>query len=310
MTDPHSPVLCVGEALIDIVVRGSDIREHVGGSPLNVACGLARLGHATSFASWWAHDERGARIAEHAARHGLAVVPGSDGAGRTSTALARLDETGQATYEFDLDWQLPRLPATDQIGHLHIGSIAATLAPGADDVLAAARAVTGHGTVSYDPNVRPAIMGSAVEVRGRIEQLIRLSDVVKASDEDLDWLYPGADPAEVAAGWLASGPALVVITGGAAGAKAWLTPSPDAREFGSLSVRVADTVGAGDSFMAGLLSGLLDAGLLGGPDAGSGLRHASWTEVSPAIDRAIQTSAITVTHAGAYSPTRAELAAE
>ncbi|MGB3956148.1 MAG: carbohydrate kinase [Brooklawnia sp.] len=310
MTESTAAVLCVGEALIDVVSRGSGSREYVGGSPLNVACGLARLGHPTSFASWWADDDRGRRIAGHAADHGLLVVAGSDGAERTSTALARLDADGQASYEFDLDWQLPPMASTESSGHLHLGSIGATLPPGADDVLALARQLHGRATVSYDPNVRPAIMGAAADVLGRIEELVGLSDAVKASSEDLEWLYPGVPPVEAAARWLARGPALVVVTRGAVGSLTWFATEPAPRESAAQRVPVVDTVGAGDSFMAGLLSGLLDAGLLGRPDAGDRLRQAGWAVVGPAIDRAIQTSAITVTHSGAYSPTRAELPGE
>lgn len=309
MTTANAPVLCLGEALIDIVDRGGERSEHVGGSPLNVACGLAALDHATGFAGWWGDDERGRAISAHASAAGLRVVEGSDGAFRTSTALAMLDASNQASYEFDLDWQLPSLDL-DQVGHLHTGSIAATLAPGADAVLAAVQAMRGRGTVSYDPNARPAIMGSAAQVRGRIEELIAAADVVKASDEDIAWLYGRAIPlTDVARTWLASGPGLVVVTRGGQGAVAFLASQPEPLGIDPLRVEVTDTVGAGDSFMAGLLSGLLDAGLLGSREARSRLQDADWDAVRPALERAAATSGITVTHAGAYSPSRAEVAA-
>lgn len=308
-SDLTQPVLCLGEALIDVIIKNEGQAEHVGGSPLNVACGLARLGHDTQFASWWGRDARGDRIAEHLTAHGVTVLPGSDGASRTSTALAKLDATGQASYEFDLDWQLPQLPPGFG-GHLHTGSIAATLAPGADDVLAAVRGMAERTTISYDPNARPAIMGSASAVLPRIEELIGLADLVKASDEDLAWLYPDLPVDAVARRWLDARPGLVVITRGSAGASAWLAAEPDSCEVAGRRVPAVDTVGAGDSFMAGLISGLLDASLLGSTDAKTRLRQSRWADVRPALDRAAATAALTVSRQGAYSPTRAELVAD
>lgn len=125
-----TPVLVVGEALIDIVIPlDGAAAEHVGGSPANVAIGLARLGHPTTFATRIGADERGQTIGSLLNAEIVTLVPGSTNAPRTSTALARLDENKIATYEFDLDWNVdPDLVAPDG-GHLHTGSIAATLTP-------------------------------------------------------------------------------------------------------------------------------------------------------------------------------------
>ena len=303
-----SPVLCLGEALVDVVIRGEESSEHVGGSPLNVACGLAALGHPVILASWWGDDARGKAIEEYSARHHVEVVPGTNGAAKTPVAYAYLDELGHATYEFDLEWKVPALPSPSEVSHLHIGSLSATIAPGGADVLRAVRAMAEVGTVSYDPNVRPAIIGPADEVREQIEELISLSDVVKASEEDVEWLY-GDEPLEsVMRRWLDSGVGLVVITQGGKGASAMLSHSSEIVKIDPLDVPVADTVGAGDSFMGGLLSGLLDAGLIGSAETKEALRSASWDQVRPALDRANGTSNVTVTHKGAYSPNREEVA--
>lgn len=306
----EAPVLCLGEALVDIIIRNGEIlSEHVGGSPLNVACGLTGLGHPALIASWWGDDERGKAIEEHATAHTVGIVSGSDKADNTAIANAHLDEQGRATYDFDLVWDVPALPPPASLAHLHTGSFAATLAPGGAKVLAAVKKMAINGTVSYDPNVRPALMESPDKVIGRVEEIVSLSDIVKASDEDLAWLYGEDTPVEqVMRKWAKMGPGLVVCTRGPWGAYALLSGDRDMLVIDPLNVEIADTVGAGDSFMAGLLSGLLDAGLAGSPEAKTRLKSADWSQVRTALHRAVVTSGLTVSHSGAYSPNRAEVA--
>ncbi len=300
-------LLCLGEALVDVVDRGGAVSEHVGGSLLNVACGLARLGHDTTLQAWFGPDERGGRLSAWAADAGVRLAPGTQDAAHTPVAYALVDDEGRATYTFDLEWRLPTPPDMDAVGHLHTGSIAATLEPGGTEVVAAARRLRGHGTVSYDPNARPALMGSPAEVLPRVEELVGLSDVVKASDEDLAWLY-GDEPVDaIMRRWLTLGPALVVVTRGPHGALAVLAGDEGLVAVDPIEVPLADTVGAGDSFMAGLLSGLVDAGLLGDRAAAARLASASWASVRPALDRAVATSALTVSRRGAYAPDRPEV---
>lgn len=299
------PVLVVGEALIDIVIplAGESI-EHVGGSPANVAIGLARLGHRTTLATHIGSDSRGSRIAGLMAAEAVELAPGSTAANRTPTAAARLDAAGAASYEFAIDWQLDPHLAVDA-GHLHTGSIAGTLPPGSDAVLALARRMHAQATVSYDPNVRPTLMGSPDQTRGTIEALVAASDVVKCSDEDAEWLYPGTPLEVVLRSWARRGPRLGVVTRGSRGAVVLV--AGELHEVPAPAASVVDTVGAGDSFMSGLLSGLLDAGLLGGLEARDRLAAAGWDDVAPAVERALACAAITVSRAGANPPTRAEL---
>ncbi len=303
----HSAVTVVGEALIDIVVSPSgDTAEHVGGSPANVAIGLARLSHRTQLATHIGTDPRGARISDLLLAEGVTLLPGSQRAQRTPTATALLDEAGVASYEFDLSWELdPARVSSAGGGHLHTGSIAATLAPGAAAVAAAVAAVREHATVSYDPNVRPSLMGSPDQARPVIEGLIALSDVVKASSEDIEWLYPGKPLPQVLADWAMLGPSLVAATRG--GDNALILAGGELSDRCPLPSPVVDTVGAGDSFMAGLISGLLDGDYLGGPEARERLRFAHFDRIAAAIDRALACAAITVSRAGANPPTRAEL---
>lgn len=301
------PVLCIGEALVDVVIRGDESSEHVGGSLLNVAAGLAQLGYPAEIACWVAHDARGEMIIKNAAERGVTLAPGSDGAERTMVAYAHLDEEGRASYEFDLSWDVPEIPCFEQYSHLHVGSLAATVEPGGTKLLQAVKKMAVHGTVSYDPNARPAIMGSPDQVLGRIEELIALSDVVKASDEDISWLYPNVPVENVIRRWATMGPGLVVATRGPWGAYAVLSNDRDMLVIDPLNVPLADTVGAGDSFMAGMISGLLEGGLVGSEQAKSRLRQARWPEIQTALHRATITSGLTVSRPGAYAPNTAEV---
>jgi fructokinase len=306
--DPDAPVVVIGELLVDIVHTPDGVTaEHVGGSPANVALGLARLGHDTHIATLVGTDERGVRCVEHVEAGGVHLLAGSTSpAHPTSTAVATVDEGGAASYVFDLHWDLPPVRLPDGTGHVHIGSIGTTLRPGDVEVTGAVLRARPTATISYDPNVRPTIMGHVDEVRARVEELVALSDVVKCSEDDIAWLYAGSSPSQVMHGWVGLGAAFTVVTLGGAGVT-WRTASGHEATEAARVKDVVDTVGAGDSFMAGLVSGLLDAGLLGTAGARGRLRAASLDDVLPAVERALATSGVTVRRAGAYAPTRAEL---
>jgi fructokinase len=312
-------VLAVGEALVDEVHRpdGSSA-EHPGGSIANVALTLGRLGREVRLATWLGADARGDLVRGWLAESRVRLVEGSDGAERTSVAVATLDDDGSATYDFDLTWQVPAeaLPGADtsteasaQVGGsdavaVHTGSIAAMLEPGAGQVRQVLEAARTTSTTTYDPNARPAIMGSADEVRPRVEALVRLSDVVKVSDEDLGWLYPGTDPVAVARAWQRGTPALVVVTFGGKGAVA----VSDAGEVEAVApqVEVVDTVGAGDSFMGALIDGLWEHDLLGAGRRDA-LNAVDAATVQRVLDRCCAVAAITVSRAGANPPRREEV---
>ncbi|GEN79653.1 carbohydrate kinase family protein [Actinotalea fermentans] len=302
-------VLVIGEALVDVVhARDGAVTEHVGGSPANVALGLGRLGRGVDLLTWLGRDDRGHRITEHLAASGAALVPGSDGAGRTSVATARLSDDGSATYDFDLTWRIPETwasPPGPPIA-VHTGSIAAVLEPGAGDVARILAAHRASATITYDPNLRPSLMPPPEQTRPVVERVVALADVVKVSDEDLAWLAPD-DPLGLAQEWVTAGPALVVVTRGGQGAVAW-SATGVRMEVPAPPVSVADTVGAGDSFMAGLVDGLWGAGLLG-PDARSALRAIDEATLRSVLERCAVIAAITVSRPGANPPTAAEVAA-
>lgn len=300
--------LVLGEALVDVVHEADGTqREHPGGSPTNVAVGLARLGHAVELATRIGQDERGREITDLLDSEGIALVEGSQVAAPTSVAEATLDATGAASYHFDIHWDLPGQVDTGDVAHVHTGSIAAVLEPGGAKVLDLVRATRDHATVSYDPNARPSLMGDPATARERVEALIALSDVVKASDEDIAWLYPGAALPEVLRRWGTLGAVVTVVTRAHEGAVVGLSTTGQLVSVGATMVDVVDTVGAGDSFMSGLLSGLLDADLLGGPEARERLRAAALTDIEPAVHRALTCAAVTVSRAGANPPGRHEL---
>lgn len=309
-------VLVVGESLVDVVERAGAVDRHAGGSPANVAVGLARLGHEVTLATRIGRDTDGALLRRHLEADGVRLVPGSVVDARTSTATAVLDEHGSATYRFDLDWRLPAVDLS-KVRHVHAGSIGAALPPG--DV--AVRRVVGQAaaagiSTSYDPNLRPGLIGPAQQERPVVERLVGIVDVVKASDADLAWLYADAgghdgDAIAAARRWAQSGPRLVVLTRGPKGAMAWLRGQHDAPlSLPAPPVEVVDTVGAGDAFMAGLLSGLLDAGLLASARSAAATgRDGEWSadDVRPALQRALRASSLTCARPGADPPRRDEL---
>ncbi|SDQ69735.1 carbohydrate kinase [Quadrisphaera sp. DSM 44207] len=298
-------VLVIGEALVDVVVPvDGEAVEHPGGSPANVALGLARLGRETHLLTHLGDDGRGEAVRRHLEASGVQLVEGSVQPGRTSTAEAALAADGSATYAFDLTWSLPRTPLPQAPLAVHTGSIAAVLQPGAATVERIMAGASGDATTSYDPNLRPDLMGEPAAVRAPVEALVAVSDVVKLSEEDAAWLVPGTAPEELAAAWLRLGPAVVVLTRGADGMVALCRAGRV--EVPAERVRVADTVGAGDSAMAALLDGLWEHGLLGGP-AREALAGIGTGVLQDVVRRAVRAAAITVSRPGADPPTRAEL---
>lgn len=300
--------LVVGEALVDVVLHPDGSRtEHPGGSPANVAIGLARLGRRADLLTWLADDVHGDLVRRHLAESGVHVLTGSPTPARTSVATATLDPQGAATYAFDLEWALPSSWAEDDDDPLvvHTGSIAAVLPPGGPATVELVESRRATSTVTYDPNLRPALMGDPATVLPVVERLVRAADVVKVSDEDLAWLLPGVAPAEVAEQWCGLGPALVVVTHGGEGAFA-VTARGARLTVPAPRVTVADTVGAGDSFMGGLVDGLWSAGLLGA-DRRDALHDVDGETVVAVLARCARIAAITVSRSGANPPWSSEL---
>ncbi|MFJ7199082.1 MULTISPECIES: carbohydrate kinase [unclassified Streptomyces] len=299
-------LLVIGECVADIVrLPGTADRVHPGGSPANVAYGLARLGHGATLLTQLGPDDNGRLIRDHLAGAGVEVR--TDGAtAPTPSAAVTLDGAGRAAYTFEITWTLGPVSLDRPPHHVHTGSIAAVMEPGEATVLGAVESLRTSATVSYDPNVRPGLMGDHESAVRRVERCVALSDVVKASDEDLEWLYPGQAPEQVAERWLASGPAVVLVTRGGDGALAVL---PGGRvTVDALPIEVVDTVGAGDAFMSGTLHALAVHGLLGAGGR-ERLRSLDRARTADVLRLATASAAVTVARAGANPPDAAELAA-
>ncbi|WP_245687220.1 carbohydrate kinase family protein [Streptacidiphilus griseoplanus] len=300
--------LVIGECVADIVRSpGQPDAPHPGGSPANVAYGLARLGRSTTLLTQLGSDPAGTMIAEHLRSAGVELLLDARPGPATPKAVVTLDAQGRASYDFDVHWTLApvSVPGAEAVRHVHLGSIGAVTEPGASAALAVAARLRGGATVSYDPNVRPALFGGHGEAVARVERCVALSDLVKASDEDLAWLYPGEPPRRVAARWLALGPGVVLVTHGGEGSAAY---TRDGEVLAAaVGTEVVDTVGAGDSFMSAVLDTLAGLGRLGAAArTGPGLDEATLTGV---LRRAAAAAALTVSRPGANPPDRVELAA-
>ena len=323
-------ITVAGEAVIDLVDEGGGLyRAHPGGSAANAAVGLARLGVPCSILARLSTDALGGQLASHLAGNGVSLRDAVRAAEPTTLALASLDEAGRATYSFyfqgtaDWQWRRDELPGAlaPDVTALHAGSMTLALAPGAravEDLLAAERA-RGRVTISIDPNIRPHIAAGRADEVARVERQIRLAHIVKASEEDTDWLYPGLGYESVARAWQRLGPDLVVITLGARGAYA-LAPDGTEVRRPARPVAVADTVGAGDAFCAGLLDALWRRGLLGsanGPPAPDDaaenaggvmpLGRIAAGDITEVVDWAVLAATVTCERPGADPPTRQEM---
>lgn len=295
--DAQPVIAVIGEALVDIVAGVA----HPGGSPMNVAVGLARLGEPTVLHTLIGADAHGHLIRAHLATAGVALGPDSVGRSRTWSARATLDAAGSATYDFDLDGRIP-VPALHGLRLVHTGSIGALRDGEATEVRAAFAAADSDTLLSFDPNIRAAVMGEGA--RERTFALAASCHVVKLSDEDAQWLRPDTPLEDVLAEIAATGVRFVVITRGAQGCIALVDGEVHHRD--ARATTVADTIGAGDAFMSGLLFGLLRARtdralVTGAPIAADA--------VTGALDSALASAAITVSRTGANPPTAAELTA-
>jgi fructokinase len=295
--------LVIGESLIDIV----ESDEHVGGSPLNVAVGLGRLGRDVDFLTYIADDASGQRITEYLNGAGVQLVSESRTAERTATARSTIAEDGSADYVFDLDWRLSGTPPVAPPLFVHTGSIAAVQDPGCLAVAALVDTYRVSATVTFDPNVRPSLIADRELTIARIEHLIERSDIVKVSEEDLRWIDPARPPERIAQTWLGLGPAIVAVTMADRGAVAFCAAG--FARVPTRAARVVDTVGAGDAFTVGLLDGLWESGLLGG-DRRAELRQIGLEALRAALEAASLVSAVTVARAGADLPDRAALLAQ
>jgi fructokinase len=308
-------IVVSGEALMDVfpaatTPTGLTLDARIGGSPLNVAIGLSRLAQPVAFLGAVSQGWLGDRLMQALVAEGVNTTCTARLNAPTTLSLVGLDAQGVPRYDFygesAADRQLPlsalaNVPSSANA--YHFGSYAMVVEPVASTQRALIEREWQRSVISYDPNIRLNVEPSLAVWRDTLQWMLPRTALLKVSDEDLGLLYPGADAANLATSWLAAGVALVVVTRGAQGAWAWtaqqhVTAAP-------VPVQVVDTVGAGDTFQAALLTALAERGLLH-RDA---LRQLSSPALREVLAFATQAAAITCSRRGADLPRRTELPA-
>lgn len=308
-------ILCCGESLIDMLPRQTGAGEdafapYPGGAVFNTAVALGRLGARVGFVSGISTDLFGDRLMAALAASGVEATRAIRSDRPTTLAFVTLTD-GQARYAFYDEGtagrmlappDMPALP--EEVAACFFGGISLMVDPcGAAYAALAARADAAGKVVMLDPNIRPGFIADPAAYRARLDGLLALADIVKVSDEDLHWLT-GETGAEGVAALLARGPKLVFLTEGAAGASAHVAGRAPLHRP-ARAVTVADTVGAGDTFNAGVLAALAEAGAL----TRARLADPDPAALTAALDLGIAAAAVTVARPGANPPWKDELCA-
>jgi fructokinase len=314
-------IVVSGEALMDVFAAGSTatgmaLDARIGGSPLNVALGLARLAQPVAFLGGVSTGFLGDRLMQALAEEGVNTATTHRLAAPTTISLVGLDAQGVASYAFygngAADCMLPLAalqspPTAAVVAHasaFHFSSYAMVVDPVASTQRALIDAVWARSVISYDPNVRLNVQPDLQQWLATLQWMLPRTALLKVSDEDLGLLYPGTAPAALATQWLAAGVQLVVVTRGAQGAWAWTAQHHVATA--PVAVQVVDTVGAGDTFSAALLVGLAEHGAL----SREALTQLPMATLQTVMSFAAQAAAITCSRRGADLPRRSELPAK
>ena len=305
-------ILCHGEMLIDFIpTEAGDgapaYRPVVGGSPGNVALTLARLNVPAGFVGGLSTDFFGEEIVAALSASGIVL----DYVSRLNrpSMLAFVDLKGEepryAFYDAECaprNWRLEDMPPIgDAVKALHFGSLSLARQPAASAFAALMAREADRRIISFDPNIRAGLIEDEADYRKRLDTFFKRAHVIKASGADLDWIAPGADPAALAADWLANEARLVVFTSGGEGARIFYRGGSVTRR--ARTVTVADTVGAGDSTMGGLLAALHDRDAL----SPAQLEALCEADLAAVLDFALAVAAITCSRVGADPPQRHEL---
>jgi fructokinase len=297
-----------GEALVDLVDDHGAPRPVAGGGPFNTAIAFGRLEVPVGFLGSLSRDAYGEMLAELLAGAGVdtSLVRWSDAP--TPQAVVHRTHDGRNEYTFKLSdtslldmspEDLPVFPV--EAWAVHVGTLALAVDPPATAYEALVDREAERCQIILDPNVRPAIFGDAGAYRRRFERLAQLADLIKLSEDDAAWIYPGLSIEEVLELVLGLGPRIVAVTRGKHGATA--ASCDGFADVAGIKVAIVDTVGAGDSFGAALVAALVDHGAFG-PGA---TRTADDAVLNRAVSYAVAASAITCTRTGAVPPSRDEI---
>lgn len=307
-------ILCCGEALIDMLPieapsgRGG-FAPHSGGAVFNTAIALGRLGVEAGMLTSLSRDMFGQQLSADLKASHVDISHVIDSDRPTTLAFVQLVD-GHAKYAFFDENSAGRMILQDDlppigagVSTVFFGGISLASEPGADTYAALAERVCEGRVIMLDPNIRPGFIGDEEKYRERLDRMVRVADIVKLSDEDLDWLQPGPQPmADKISNIQAAGPSVVIVTFGDEGASAWL---PDGKEVNAASQRatVVDTVGAGDTFNAGVLAHLSKLGLLAKKD----VAHMPGAPMTEALAFGAVVAGATVSRSGANPPWQHEL---
>jgi fructokinase len=306
-------IAILGEALIDFKSTGAlAFQGFIGGSSLNVATATARLGQATTFLTQISSDLFGASLREHMTKNGIDTSHVLESNAHSTLAFVE-ERNGQAHFSFmnsvaaDTMYDpQPRPVLPNNVKFMQFGSISLLTDPTSSsitEIIGKHRSSLNHNvTVVFDPNCRPALTPDLEGYKRKLRNWLRLAHVVKVSDQDLGWLEPDKALDDVAADWISQGPGVVIITRGEHGSTLYRA-GHERLQVPTPKVSVIDTVGAGDTYTAGLMVSLLEHGH---ERAEQLLTHSdqTWLEV---MQFAAQAAAINCTRAGANPPTRAEV---
>jgi len=305
-------VVC-GEALMDVFVAGETatgvtLDARVGGSPFNVALGLARMGQPASFLGALSSGPLGERLLRSLSDEGVATGWVERNDAPTTLGLVGLDAAGVPAYAFYGEGCADRLLPLSALERIptsatafNFGSFATVVEPIASTLRALVEREKHRSVIAYDPNIRLNVEPDLSRWRAQLQWMLPRTHLLKVSEEDLSLLLPGADVEHLAMSWLAAGVRLVVVTRGARGALGWCAAGRV--EALPVAVDVIDTVGAGDTFQAALLTWLAEHGKLDPESLGTlSTRH-----LDTALRFAAQAAAITCSRRGADLPRRAEL---
>ena len=310
-------ILVCGEALVDLFVLGDNgarlkAEAVAGGSPFNVAIGLSRLGCPSALCTGLSTDRFGRLLTDLLMTENVNLDYAMRTPRLTTISVVATDAAGQPQYSFHGEGAADRsITVADlkpelaaDIEAVTFGSYTLIVQPVAEAYLALAQREAGQRVIFLDPNIRPTVIGDLKDWPTQFRQFLRTATIVKASEEDIATAY-GAEAAiaDVARDWLTQGPSFVVVTRGGAGAVAFLDDKTI--EVPGRDIKVVDTVGAGDTFSAALLSGLRTAGLLSLKRIG-GLTA---EKLGSVLNYAIVASSITCSRRGADLPTSADVAA-
>jgi fructokinase len=308
-------LLSCGDALIDFLpVTSADGRDAlvpvVGGSCLNIAVGMARLGAPAGFVGGISNDLFGRMIADHAAASDVDLRYATRSDHQTTLAFVRTVD-GEPQYGFydaataSRSWTYRRgALSSDDIEAIHVGSTTLTNDVGAAQALAMVEDARGSVTISFDPNCRPNLVSDKSRYVEQMDAFAAKADIVRMSDVDFEFLYGGGDHAGRAKSLIAGGASLVVVTRGIKGAQAWHRQA-GAVEVQAPTVKVVDTIGAGDSFQAALLFALRAIARIGRPS----LARITSGELSRALSFATDCAAFTCGRAGADPPRASDVGA-